>query len=146
MKCSKDKFYLDALFLYRIYSIPSIRRIPMLSKLLEGINYFIFNCSVPASAIIGKGTFFSHRGMSVVIHKQSIIGENCTIGTCVTLGGKGKGIDGAPIVGNNVTISTGAKLLGAISVADGAVIGANSVVLNNVHENATVVGIPGKEI
>jgi serine O-acetyltransferase len=138
----KPKFYINAVSLYRFYSLPIIRRIPLLSKILEGLNYLIFNCSIPASVVIGKGTYFSHRGMSVVIHKNSKIGENCVIGTCVTLGGKGKGIEGAPCLGDRVVISTGAKVLGPVSIGDDTVVGANSVVLKDVPSGMTAVGIP----
>jgi serine O-acetyltransferase len=84
--------------------------------------------------------------MSVVIHKKAIIGENCTIGTCVTLGGRGKGIEGAPIIGDNVYISSGAKILGPIRIGNNVIIGANSVVLKDVSDDKTVVGIPAREV
>jgi serine O-acetyltransferase len=144
MPNNKTKFYINAVSLYRFYSLPIIKKTPYLSKVFEGINYLIFNCSIPASVIIGKGTFFSHRGMSVVLHKNCVIGDNCIIGTCVTLGGKGKGIEGAPIIGDRVVVSTGAKLLGGINIGDDAVIGANSVVLHDVPKGMTAVGIPAR--
>ncbi|WP_016955318.1 serine O-acetyltransferase [Catenovulum agarivorans] len=146
MSHTKPKFYLNAVTLYRFYSHPSIRKIPLIPKIMESINYFIFNCSIPASAVIGKGTYFSHRGMAVVIHKNAIIGDDCVIGTCVTLGGRGKGIAGAPVVGNCVVISTGAKVLGDVRIGNFATVGANSVVLKDVPENMTAVGVPAKNI
>lgn len=146
MSNHKPKLYINAVSLYRLYSHPLVIKIPLVSKLLEALNYFIFNCSIPASVSIGKGTFFSHRGMAVVIHKNAIIGENCVIGTCVTLGGKGKGIEGAPKVGNGVVISTGAKILGGLRIGDNVTIGANSVVLKDVPDGMTAVGIPANNI
>lgn len=54
---------------------------------------------------------------------------------------------GCPIIGDNVDIGTGAKILGAIRIANGVKIGAGAVVVKNcLTENATIVGIPGKEI
>lgn len=138
--------YFNAISLYRVYSVKPIRSIKPLRKLLEIINYFLFNSTIPYSAVIGENTFCSHRGMSVVIHNKAIIGSNCIIGTCVTIGGKGKKIQGAPTIGNNVTISTGAKVLGPITIGDNSVIGANAVVLTNVPANSTAVGIPAKVI
>ena len=38
------------------------------------------------------------------------------------------------------------KFYGPIKIGDNVKIGANSVVLNNIEENNTVVGIPGKLI
>jgi|TARA_Y100001968_G_C19453346_1_gene770297 serine O-acetyltransferase len=137
--------YINAVSLYRIYSKKFFVKYK-LSGILEAINYIVFNCSIPATAKIGEGTFFSHRGMSVVIHKKAIIGKNTVIGTCVTLGGKGKDIEGAPTVGDNCYIATGSKILGPVNIGNNVVIGANSVVLSDVEDNATVVGIPAKRI
>ena len=39
-------------------------------------------------------------------------------------------------------IGAGAKVLGPIKIGNNVKIGANSVVLNNISDNATVVGIP----
>ncbi len=47
---------------------------------------------------------------------------------------------------NNVMIGCGAKILGPITIGNNVKIGANSVVLNDIEDNATVVGIPGKVI
>lgn len=137
--------YINAISLYRIYSKKYIIKYK-LSGILEAINYLIFNSSIPATAKIGEGTFCSHRGMSVVIHKEAIIGKNTIIGTCVTLGGRGKDIEGAPTIGSNCYIATGAKILGPVTIGNNVVIGANSVVLTNVEDNATVVGIPARRI
>ncbi len=66
-------------------------------------------------------------------------GDNC-------IGNNGK-TAGCPIIGDNVDIGTGAKILGAIRIANGVKIGAGAVVVKNcLTENATIVGIPGKEI
>ena len=44
-------------------------------------------------------------------------------------------------------IGTGAKILGAIRIANGVKIGAGAVVVKScLIENATIVGIPGKEV
>ena len=41
-------------------------------------------------------------------------------------------------------VGAGSKVLGNITVGENVKIGANSVVLNNVPDNSTIVGIPGK--
>jgi serine O-acetyltransferase len=146
MNQTRGRFYFNAFTLHNIYRHNWVKKTVILPKLLEFINYLIFNCSVPSTAIIGVGSFCSHRGMSVVIHKKAVIGENCTIGTCVTLGGRGKGIEGAPIIGDNVYISSGAKILGPIRIGNNVIIGANSVVIKDVSDDKTVVGIPAREV
>ena len=47
-------------------------------------------------------------------------------------------------MGNNVIVGAGAKILGNISIGDYVRIGAGSVVIDDVPENSTVVGIPGR--
>ena len=51
-----------------------------------------------------------------------------------------------PTILNGVTIGAGAKLLGPIVVGRNAKIGSNAVVVNDVPDNATMVGIPAKDI
>ncbi|MBY6186818.1 serine O-acetyltransferase [Marinobacter hydrocarbonoclasticus] len=143
----KPKFYFNAVSVYRLsHYFWNVRLLRPLSRIIDMMGYLIFNCSIPASAKIGKGTFCSHRGIGVVLHKRSSIGNGCSIGTCVTLGGKGKDKPGAPTIGNNVYIGTGAKILGDVVIGDNVSIGANSVVLNDIPANSTVVGIPAKII
>ena len=63
----------------------------------------------------------------------------------VTLGGTGKEHGKRhPTIGNNVVIGAGAKILGNITIGDHVRIGAGSVVVNDVPDNCTVVGIPGR--
>lgn len=97
-------------------------------------------------AVIGKGLFIDH-GMGVVIGETCEIGDNVTIYHGVTLGGTGKDKGKRhPTIGNNVMISTGAKVLGPFKVGDNSRIAANAVVLQEIPENSTVVGIPGKVV
>ena len=85
--------------------------------------------------------------MGVVIGETCEIGNDVTLFQGVTLGGTGKEKGKRhPTLGNNVLIASGAKVLGAINIGNNAKIGANSVVLNDVPENSTVVGIPGRVV
>lgn len=137
--------YINAFTLHHLYSKKIVRRFK-LNALFEMLNYLLFNCSVPASAKIGEGSFCSHRGMSVVIHKNAIIGRNTVIGTCVTIGGKGKNQPGAPTIGNNCYIATGAKILGPVTIGNSVTVGANSVVTSDIPDGATFVGVPARDI
>lgn len=122
------------------------RRIPILPRLVEALIFFLFNSSIPLSVRIGKGTFCSHRGIAVVIHKSATIGSDCVIGTSVVLGGRHESAPGGPTIGDGVYIGTGAKIIGPVRVGDGAKIGANAVVLTDVPEGASAVGVPAKII
>jgi len=147
MTTYKPKIYINAISLYRIYGkLNKYWALKPIALLLEALNYLIFNSSIPPSSKIGKGTYCSHRGMAVVIHKNAVIGTNCVIGTSVVIGGRGKDIPGAPIIGDNVYLGSGCKVLGPVNIGSNVTIGANSVVLNDIPENSTAVGIPAKTI
>ncbi len=95
-------------------------------------------------AQIGKGLFIDH-GHGVVIGETAILGDDVTIYQGVTLGGTGKEHGKRhPTIGSNVMISAGAKILGSFTIGDNCKIGAGSVVLQEIPENCTVVGIPGR--
>lgn len=92
-------------------------------------------------AKIGKNLFIDH-GMGVVIGETTVIGDNCTIYQCVTLGGTGKErCKRHPTLLDNVVVGAGAKVLGNITIGNNVKIGANSVVLKDVPDNCTVVGV-----
>ena len=113
--------------------------------------YLIHNSFIPYQAQIGKGTIFGYKGIGVVIHSLTKIGNDCVIGTNVTIGGGAsnhrrtieeldefRGI--VPTICNRVVIGSGAKILGRIVVADDAIIGANAVVIDDVPPGAVVGG------
>lgn len=74
-----------------------------------------------------------------------MIGENCIIGTNVTIGGRSY-IEKVPVIGNNVYIGTGAKILGDVVIGNNCVIGANAVVVKHVPDNCVVAGVPASII
>lgn len=126
-------------FFYKHKMFFVARLISQLSRGLTGIE-------IHPGAKIGKGLFIDH-GMGVVIGETCEIGDNVTIYHGVTLGGTGKDHGKRhPTIGNNVMISTGAKVLGPFKVGDNSRIAANAVVLQEVPEDSTVVGIPGKVV
>ena len=95
-------------------------------------------------AEIGPGFFIDH-GHGVVIGETTIIGKNVTLYQGVTLGGTGKEQGKRhPTLGDNVMIGAGAKVLGSCTIGSGSKVGAGSVVLEDVPENSTVVGVPGR--
>lgn len=97
-------------------------------------------------AVVGKGLFIDH-GMGVVIGETCEIGDYVTIYQGVTLGGTGKqGGKRHPTIGNHVMIGAGVKILGPFKVGDRSRIGAGSVVLQEIPEDCTVVGIPGRVV
>ena len=55
-----------------------MHRIPFIPKLVTLLIFLIYNSKVPYQARIGIG---------VVIHSESVIGRNCSVGQQVTIGG-----------------------------------------------------------
>ncbi len=97
-------------------------------------------------AEIGQGFFIDH-GHGVVIGETAIIGQNVTLYQGVTLGGTGKEHGKRhPTIGDDVMIGAGAKVLGSCTIGSGSKVGAGSVVLQDVPENSTVVGVPGRVV
>ena len=121
------------------------RNVPYIPRFLMNIMHVIYSCSIPYKANIGKGLKLGHGGLGVVINANVLIGKNCHIGTCVTVGGTNKN-PVVPTIGDNVVISTGAKVIGPITIGDNVVVGANAVVVSDIKSNSVVAGIPAKII
>ena len=102
------------------------------------------NIEIHPGAKIGRDFFIDH-GTGVIIGETAVIGDNVLLYQGVTLGGTGKETGKRhPTIGDNVMISAGAKVLGSITVGNNSKIGAGSVVIEDVPENCTVVGVPGR--
>ena len=133
----------NSIKLYRVAKKLYEMKIPIIPKLIKFLIFIIYNSIVPYEALIGKGTYLGYGGISVVIHKDAVIGENCVISQCVTIGGK-QGSNGAPSIGNNVVIGAGAQIIGKVTIGDNCIIGANAVVNKDVPSNVVVGGVPAK--
>lgn len=97
-------------------------------------------------AVIGKGCFIDH-GNGIVIGETAVLGDNVTLYQGVTLGGTGKQRGKRhPSLKNNVMVGAGTRILGAVTIGENSKIGAGSVVLEDIPDNCTVVGIPGKVV
>jgi serine O-acetyltransferase len=92
--------------------------------------------------VFGKGLRIEHPGFAW-IDESSRIGENCTILPRVLLGKK---VPGIPIpniiIGNNCYIGTGVTILGPLQIGDNVIIAAGSVVIHDVPSNVIVAGNP----
>jgi serine O-acetyltransferase len=116
----------------------------LFARVLSQIARFLTGIEIHPGAAIGKRCMIDH-GMAVVIGETAEVGDDVTINQGVTLGGTGKDTGKRhPTIGNNVMISSGAKVLGPFKVGNNCKIGAGSVVLEEIPDNCTVVGIPGK--
>lgn len=135
---------LHAIWAHRVAHAFYKKKLFFLARTISQISRFFTGIEIHPGAIIGRRFFIDH-GMGVVIGETCEIGDNVTIYQGVTLGGTGheKG-KRHPTVKDNALIATGAKVLGSITVGENSKIGGGSVVLNDVPDNSTVVGIPGR--
>lgn len=118
----------------------------ILYVILHKLTEIFCGISIGSTAKIGRRLTIEHHGC-IVIHGDSVIGDDCLIRHGVTLGNTGyKDLYGAPTLGNRVQIGAGAKLLGRISVGDDAIVGANAVVTRDVPEHAIVGGVPARPL
>jgi len=127
--------------IYRFSHFLYTHHLKAISKIIDWTNRLLFSCFIPGSAKIGKNFAVAYWGLGVVIHKDSIIGDNCHIGQNVTLGSNGRGV---PQLLDNVRVGGGTFAFGKIIIGNNVEIGANSVVCKNVPDNAVVAGNPFK--
>lgn len=107
-------------------------------------NYILssYNIIISMKATVGENLRFPHP-MNIIIGRDCIIGDNCTIYHDVTLGqSRGK----FPKLGNCVIVYAGAKIMGDVKIGNNAIIGANAVVVKDVLDNQIVGGVPAKVI
>jgi len=137
---------LHALIMHRICHKLRYWHIPFIPRLISQIMRFFTGIEIHPGATIGRRLFIDH-GIGIVIGETTIIGDDVLIFQQVTLGGTtmthGKR---HPTIGNNVVIGAGATILGNIKVGDNSRIGAGSVVIDDVPDDCTVVGVPGKVV
>ena len=104
----------------------------------------LLGISIAKTVKSGGGLRIHHFG-NIFIHKNVILGKNCTLRQGVTIGNRYND-DAVPILDDNIEIGAYAQILGAIKVGDNAKIGAMSLVLNDVPKNSTACGIPAKVV
>ena len=137
---------LHALILHRIAHKLRYWGIPVIPRMISYISRIITGIEIHPGARIGRKFFIDH-GMGVVIGETTYIGDNVLIYQGVTLGGTGKEHGKRhPTLGDNVIVGAGAKILGNLKIGTNSRIGAGSVVVEDVPENSTVVGIPGRVV
>ncbi len=137
---------LHALISHRIAHKLLYWKVPFLPRYLSFLTRFFTGIEIHPAATIGRRFFIDH-GMGVVIGETAIVGDDVLLYQGVTLGGTGKEHGKRhPTLGNNIVVGSGAKILGNITIGSNCRIGASSVVIDDVPENSTVVGIPGRVV
>lgn len=138
-----------AIAVYRFGRRVDRRRNGVVKWLLDRIYWMLFRIVETATGIsfiksveIGPGLRIWHFG-NIFIHKEAILGANCTLRQGVTIGNRVEG-GAVPIIGDYVEFGAYAQVLGGVRIGDHARIGAMAVVLKDVPANATAVGNPAR--
>ena len=133
-----------AVISYRINNYICNKMSTTLATIMHNRDRQKYSVDIYPSATIGEGFSIAHLG-SIVIGDKVVIGKNCVVQSCVTIGQKDRN-SGFPVIGDNVYIGTGAKILGDVHVGTNVTIGANAVVIHNIPDNCIAVGIPAKSV
>jgi putative colanic acid biosynthesis acetyltransferase WcaB len=108
---------------------------------------WFFSIEMPWNTKIGKNLSLFH-GQALVMTNQVIIGENCTLRQCTTIGNKqlrDGGFSASPVIGNYVDIGANACIIGDIIIADNVKIGCGAVVVKSASANSVLTGNPAVE-
>ncbi|MBD1394644.1 serine acetyltransferase [Mucilaginibacter glaciei] len=137
------------MLLFRIANFCSTRRMYFYLGCLYIIFYkifiqWLFTLEVPWNITAGKGLVIFH-GQALIINKDVVIGRNCTIRHCTTIGTKQKSdgsVTHAPVIGNNVDVGNNVCIIGPIHIGDNVKIGSGSVVVKDIAADCIVAGNP----
>jgi serine O-acetyltransferase len=115
-----------------------------IARFLSQTTRFFTGIEIHPGATLGRRVFIDH-GMGVIIGETAVVGNDVTLYQGVTLGGTGKDTGKRhPNLEDGVVVGVGAAVLGNITIGANSKVGGGAVVVNNVPENCTVVGIPGR--
>ena len=96
--------------------------------------------------VVGPGLNIVHMGY-IWIGTSSKIGKNCTILPRVLFGKKYPGIQTPCIfIGDNCYIGTGVTIMGPVKIGNNVTIGAGAIVTKDIPDNCIVAGNPAKII
>lgn len=116
------------------------------AKLLKTFNYLAFRAVLPYEVQLGDRVVLWHRGLGVVIHPNTRIGNDVHIAHGVTIGGTASGppmvLENGVKVGAKATIIPESEK--AITVGSYAVVGAASLLRNCVVAGDRVAGNPAR--
>lgn len=115
----------------------------------------VANLDIPKEVVIGKDFTVHHRGMGVVIHPKTVIGDRVTIFHQVTIGradayvpftrSQMRGV----LIDDDAVLCAGAKILGGpgvTRVGKGTIVAANAVLASSTGDWEIWGGVPARKI
>jgi serine O-acetyltransferase len=110
------------------------KKLYFLARVLKLINQFLFHVNIPPEVTIGRRLELAHGGFGVIMHHDTVIGDDAIIFQNVTIG------NGGARIGDRVYIGASAVIIGAVNIGNDATIGANAVVNFDIPHGGTAVG------
>lgn len=97
---------------------------------------------VMAGAVLQPGC---RIGDNVIVNTRAVIEHDSVIGSHTHIS-PGAVLAGGVTVGETVHVGAGATVIQGITIGDNSLVAAGAVVVSNVPQDATVMGIPAKEV
>jgi serine O-acetyltransferase len=130
-----------SVFVYRIGNWFCRNKMSIISKVFSYLNRILFSVWLPSSATIGNNFKVGYWGLGIVIHSNTVIGNNCLVAQNVTIG-RNFGDTLVPVIGDDVYIGAGSVVFGEITIGNNVIIGSNSLINRSIPDNCTAVGNP----
>ncbi len=108
---------------------------------------WVLGIEIPWNVQAGRNLVIYH-GQGLVINHNVVIGENCVLRHCTTLGNKelaDGSMGGAPVLGNYVDVGSNACIIGDIRIGDRVSVGCGAVVIKSIRPDCLAVGNPATE-
>ncbi len=129
-------------FLYRSAHLFFEWRLPVVARIVTGINYIVHKADISPASEIGGGLYIPH---TVGIVFYGCAGEALTLYAVASVASSGvhpkKAVlhSGFPRLGNHVTVGAYAMVLGDIDVGDNCTVGPNCLLNESIPANTTLV-------
>ena len=105
---------------------------------------WVLGIDIPDTLKIGKN-FKIYHGQGLIVHKNSVIGDNVTLRHNTTIGVAKTG-GKCPIIEDNVDVGANSVIIGDIKIGKNSKIGAGSIVVKDVEPNSIVVGNQARKL
>jgi serine O-acetyltransferase len=126
-----------------------MRSVPGLSRLSREVLY-LYGCDIPPEVTFGTNVAIAHRGIGVVLHSRTAVGNDVTIYHGVTIGKASlEGDPGHVVIEDKAILSTGCVIVfgsGTRTIGEGAIVGANAVVTCDIPPWEVWGGVPARKI
>jgi serine O-acetyltransferase len=119
------------------------------ARMVQSFNFLVFRTILPPAVEAGFGLELNHRGLNVVIHPLTTLGEHVRLQHGVTITNTSRLSDPngrRTVIGDRVRVGAGAVIIGPLTIGERAEIGAGAVVTSDVPARETWAGNPAQRL